>query len=177
MPSHLPNLPYIETERLIIRPFTLDDIEAAYIMNLDAAVSKLTGDGGVVSRAETARRIKEDVLGDYQKYGYGRLAVELKSEQKFIGFAGLKYLDDLDEVDLGYRFMKAYWGKGFATEAALACLDFGFNTLSLQRIIAWVLPANTASIHVLEKVGFHYEKEVEEDGLIARQFALEKEAS
>ena len=68
-------------------------------MNLDAEVSKYTGDGGVVSKEEIERRITENVLGDYKKYGYGRLAVELKEENKFIGFTGLKYLDDMDEVD------------------------------------------------------------------------------
>ena len=90
----------IETERLLIRPFSLDDIEASYAINLDAEVSKYTGDGGIVSKAEIERRIKEDVFVDYEKYGYGRLAVELKGENKFIGFTGLNYLDDLDEVDI-----------------------------------------------------------------------------
>ena len=65
----------------------------------------------VVSKKEIEQRIIENVFGDYKKYGFGRLAVELKSENKFIGFTGLKYLKEMDEVDLGYRFMKAYWGK------------------------------------------------------------------
>ena len=81
---------YLETDRLLLRPFTEQDIEPAYRMNLDRDVSAYTGDGGVVSREEIERRITEDVLGDYQKYGYGRLAVELKAEGSFIGFAGLK---------------------------------------------------------------------------------------
>ncbi len=101
----------IETARLILRPFTLDDIAPSYEMNLDARISKYTGDGGIVSLEETERRIKGDVLGDYAKYGYGRWAVELKCEKKFIGFAGLKYLDDLDEVDLGYRLLHDYGAK------------------------------------------------------------------
>jgi len=83
---------FIETERLLIRPFKMEDIEPSYVMNLDAEVSKYTGDGGVVSKKEIERRIVENVFGDYEKYGFGRLAVELKGENKFIGFAGLKYL-------------------------------------------------------------------------------------
>ena len=118
---------YIETERLILRPFELSDIEAAYELNLDREVSKYTGDGGVVSKQEIERRIVEHVLGDYKKYGYGRLAVEFKGESSFIGFAGLKYLDDLNEVDLGYRFAQKYWGKGIATEAGKACIKYGFK--------------------------------------------------
>lgn len=163
---------FIETERLLIRPFTRDDIEPAYLMNLDTDVSKYTGDGGVVSKEETERRIIEDVLGDYQKHGYGRLAVELKSEKTFIGFTGLKYLEDLKEVDLGYRFMKKYWGNGIATEAGKASINFGFEALGLDKIIAMVLPENQASIRVLEKLQFEYEKDFIEDNLLAKIYSL-----
>ena len=166
---------FIETERLIIRPFKMADIAPSYVMNLDTEVSRYTGDGGVVSKKEMERRIVEDVFGDYEKHGFGRLAVELKSENQFIGFTGLKYLEDMDEVDLGYRFMKAYWGKGIATESAKACLDLGFKTLGLDRIIAMVLPENLGSIRVLEKLNFEYEKDIIEDNLLARLYSLAKE--
>ena len=165
---------FIETERLLIRPFKMEDIEPSYAMNLDAAVNKYTGDGGIVSKKEIERRIVENVFGDYEKYGFGRLAVEIKGENKFIGFAGLKYLDDLDEVDLGYRFMKAYWGKGIATEAAQACVNLGFNTLDLKKLIAMVLPDNTPSIRVLEKLHFKFEKEIIEEEQLAKIYALHK---
>lgn len=164
----------IETDRLIIRPFKLEDIGPSYEMNLDAEVSKYTGDGGVVSKEEIERRIIENVFGDYEKHGYGRLAVELKSEGKFIGFTGLKYLEDMNEVDLGYRFMKEYWGKGIATESALASIKLGFEKLGLEKIIAMVLPENIASIRVLEKLNFNYEKEIIEDGLTAKVYVLLK---
>ncbi len=167
-----PNL-FIETERLLIRPFKMEDIEGAYTMNLDTEVSKYTGDGGVVSKKEIERRIVEDVFGDYQKHGYGRLAVELKEENKFIGFTGLKYLEDMKEVDLGYRFMKEYWGKGIATESARACVDLGFNSLGLNRMIAMVLPENSGSIRVLEKLHFNYEKEITEDDMLIKVYSLE----
>ena len=166
---------FIETERLLIRPFKMEDIEPSYIMNLDAEVSKYTGDGGVVSKEEIERRIVENVFGDYEKHGFGRLAVELKEENKFIGFTGLKYLEDMAEVDLGYRFMKEYWGKGIATESAQACVDLGFNTLGLERMIAMVLPENKGSIRVLEKLDFVYEKEIVEDNQLAKVYSLIKE--
>ena len=165
---------FIETERLLIRPFKMEDIEPSYKMNLDAEVSRYTGDDGVVSKKEIERRIIENVLGDYQKHGFGRLAVELKGENKFIGFTGLKYLEDMNEVDLGYRFMKKYWGKGIATESAQACVNLGFNTLGLKRIIAMVLPENKGSIRVLEKLNFEYEGEIIEDNQLAKIYALIK---
>ena len=164
----------LETERLLLRPFELTDIEPSYQLNLDAEVSRYTGDGGVVSKDEITRRITEDVFGDYQNYGYGRLAVELKSTQEFIGFAGLKYLPDWEEVDLGYRLMRKYWGQGLATEAAAACVEFGWESLGLDSMIGLVLPENVASINVLEKLGFSYEKDVLEDGLLAKKYVLRK---
>ena len=169
-----PNL-IIETERLLIRPFKMEDIEPSYIMNLDAEVSKYTGDGGIVSKKEIERRIVENVFGDYEKHGFGRLAVELKKVNKFIGFTGLKYLEDMDEVDLGFRFMKEYWGKGIATESAKACVNLGFNKLGLKRMIAMVLPENTGSIRVLEKLNFEFEKEIIEDNQLAKVYSLIKE--
>ena len=167
----------IETERLILRPHTLEDIVPSYHMNLDADVSKYTGDGGVVSLLEIERRIKKDVMGDYTKHGFGRFAVELKSEKKFIGFAGLKYLEDLKEVDLGYRLIKAYWGRGYATEASRASIEFGFNDLNLESIIAMVLPANTASINVLQKLGFGFDSHIEEDGMQVEKYLLKRQPS
>ncbi|MFB6342084.1 GNAT family N-acetyltransferase [Saccharicrinis sp. FJH62] len=165
----------IETDRLLIRPINLDDIEPAYAMNLDADVSKYTGDGGVVSRKEIERRIKEDVLGDYEKYGFGRLAVELKGENEFIGFTGLKYLQELHEVDLGYRLMKKYWGRGIATEAARASLKLGFDKLGLKKILALVLPENSASIRVLDKLKFSFEKNIFEDNHRVRVYSIYNE--
>ena len=153
----------------------MEDIEPSYTMNLDAEVSRFTGDGGVVSKEEIERRIFKNVFGDYEKHGFGRLAVELKGENKFIGFAGLKYLEDLDETDLGYRFMRKYWGKGIATEAAKACLNLGFETFDLDKIIAMVLPENTGSIRVLEKLNFEYEKDRIESNQLAKLFSLSKD--
>jgi ribosomal-protein-alanine N-acetyltransferase len=152
-------IPTLETPRLILRPHTLHDVEPSYQMMLDPEVGRYTGDGGSISLDEMRQRIKKHVLGDYEKHGFGRFAVELKATGKFIGFAGLKYLSHIDEVDIGYRFVRDQWGKGIATEAVNACLPYGFETLGLKRIIGLVMPANTASIRVLEKTGFQFEEE------------------
>lgn len=150
----------------------MDDIEASWQMNLDEAVSRYTGDGGVVSREELERRIKEDVLGDYQRVGYGRMAVVLKETGIFIGFAGLKYLEDLGETDLGYRLMSTHWGQGYATEACRAILEDGFPRWKLESVIALVLPENVGSVRVLDKLGFEREGEVLEEGLLAYLYRL-----
>lgn len=162
----------LRTDRLILRPFTIDDIDAAYKMNLDEEVSRWTGDGGVVGKEEIRRRIQEDVLGDYAKYGYGRMAVVLKETEEFIGFCGLKYLEDYEEVDLGYRLMSQYWGRGYATEACQVCLDYGFGQLGLYKIIAMVLPQNKASIRVLDKLGFQFQRDIVEGEDMALLYAV-----
>jgi len=161
---------HIETERLLIRRFSIEDIESSYRMNLDPEVSRYTHDGGVVSKSEIERRIIEDVMGDYEKHGFGRMAVELKKNGQFIGFTGLKYLEDMDAVDLGFRFMREFWGHGYATESSRASLNYGFTELKLEEILAFVLPRNSGSIRVLEKLGFEYSTEVVMDEIIARKY-------
>src|SRR5205823_10738173 len=81
-----------------------------------------------------------------------------KPTGEVIGFAGLKYLDDVNEVDLGYRFFKEHWGKGLATEASKPVVAYGFEVLRLHRIVGIADIENKASIRVLEKVGFRFEK-------------------
>lgn len=166
----------IETERLILRKYTLDDIEAAYQLNLDAEVSRHTGDGGVQSREAISERIHKDVFGDYEKHGFGRLAVIYKPDNVFIGFSGLKFLEDYQEVDLGYRFRRDYWGRGIATESGKASVQYGFDTLKLDHIIGLVYPENVGSVRVLEKLWFQWEKWVVEDGKDAGKYRLDRQS-
>ena len=163
----------IETDRLILRPFTMSDVEPSYQMNLDPRMTRYTNDGGVKSREQMHDTIKNNVLGDYAKYGFGRFAVDLKEENAFIGFSGLKYLPEEDQVDLGYRFRPDLWGRGIATESAIASLEFARNTLKLEQVVACILPDNKASHRILEKLGFIFSKEyVCEDELI-HEFSLD----
>ena len=168
------NLARFETKRLIIRPFTLNDVDAAYEVNRDPEISKYTGDGGPKSREEIERILRDRVLADYQKYGYGRYAVIHKETQENIGFSGLKYLPEMNEVDLGYRFSKKYWGNGIATESCHPFLEFGFNALKLKKIIGLVLPENIASIRVLEKLGFSFQKKLFDKDQEVLQYALKQ---
>jgi RimJ/RimL family protein N-acetyltransferase len=149
--------PILETDRLLLREFVMDDVEEFFRMVSDSDVTRYTGEGG--KTLEDARKgLEERVFHDYRKYGYGRWAAVYKPTGTVIGFAGLKYLDDVNEVDLGYRFFKEHWGKGLATEASRALVAFGFDTLRLKRIIGIADIENKASVRVLEKVGFQFEK-------------------
>jgi RimJ/RimL family protein N-acetyltransferase len=109
-----------------------------------------------ITDVEHARKIlNEVILPQYSLYNHGRWATHLKSSLEFIGWC-LKYLFETNEVDLGYRFMKEFWGNGYATEAASACIDYGFTRLNLNLIIGRALPENFGSIKVLEKCGMKY---------------------
>lgn len=147
----------IETERLILREITLEDKEALLKLHADPVVQKYTGEPVVKSMEEMTKAIEGRIV-NYKKYGYGRWATILKSGNQFVGWAGLAYLPEFDEIDIGYRFMPEYWGMGIATEASHAILAYGFDTLQLNRIIAIALPENKASIRVMEKIGMEFDK-------------------
>lgn len=147
----------IETERLFLRTFEDTEADAALILGLneDPEVTRYTGDP--MSRPEQARTVLQQViLPQYALYRHGRWAVHIRSDLQFIGWCGLKYRPELDEIDLGYRFVQTAWGKGYATEAAAASIRYGFEILGLQRITGRAMPGNTASCKVLEKCGMHY---------------------
>ena len=114
--------------------------------------------------------INEVIIPQYTLYNHGRWAVHLKDGLQFIGWCGLKYVAERNEVDLGYRFMKKFWGKGYATEAASASLKYGFDRLDIKQIIGRALPGNLASIKVLEKCGMQYLGDEYIDGLLHKTY-------
>lgn len=159
----------LETERLILRESVVSDAPDLFEMNSDPEVLKYTGDAAFRSVEETEELIRN--YKDYKKYGYGRWTTVVKATNEVIGFCGLKYLEDINETDLGYRWKKQHWGKGYATEAGRACLQYGFENLELEQIVAQVLEENNASIKVLEKIGMSYWKQLnteENPGLLYR---------
>ena len=143
----------LETERLLVREFIEDDAEWFFRLNTDPEVLRFVPDKALET-VEQARQILIDhPMADYRKHGFGRGACILKSTGENIGFAGLKYLEELGEVDVAYRLMPAYWGQGLATEAALASVRYGFADLGLKRIIGLAMPENIASIASWKKPG------------------------
>ena len=162
----------VETERLLIREFVEDDAEAFFAFNGDPEVMRYTGEP-LTESVDQARRMIRD-YSDYRERGYGRWAVVYKPDGRVVGFNGLKYLDDLDEVDLGYRFRTDYWGRGIATESSRAVVRYGFETLALDHIVGLVLPENTRSIRVLEKLGMTYTGMVDACNSRAQRWIVEK---
>lgn len=147
----------IETKRLLLREITLDDKEKMFQLHSNATVQKYTGEP-LIGSIEEMEQVIQTRIKSYDKYGYGRWATFLKNDMQFIGWAGLAYLPEFKETDLGYRFLPNYWGMGYATEASHAILTYGFDTLNLKRIIAIAMKENKASIKVMQKLGMKFDK-------------------
>lgn len=167
----------LETERLKLRKFEEGDYQAVYDFGSNDEVNKYTGEKGMTSIDEANDVIKNVWFEDYKKHGYGRLAAVYKPENKVIGFAGLKYLPEIDKTDIGFRFLPEYWGKGLATEASKAIIEYGFNELGLTEIIAIAMQKNIGSNKVLLKSGMELYKvgEYLGDGGSHNWYKIEKE--
>ncbi len=145
----------LSSERLLLKQMNIADAQDMFILNSDPEVIQYTGDVMFNSVDDALNLLKN--YDQYIKYKMGRLSLFDKVSGEYIGWCGLKYLEDRDQVDIGYRLLKKHWGKGYATEASRVCLDYGFNTLGLEEIIGSAMLANPASINVFKKLGMKYD--------------------
>lgn len=144
--------PDIRTERLGLRCFTPEDAGFLERLNSDPQVMRFMG--GPMSRAQTESMIDERILGYYALHpGLGIWATIARSSGACIGMHALNHVHGEDFVQVGYRLLPAFWGKGYATEMSIALLRYGFGTLGLGRIVAITDPDNAASLRVLAKCG------------------------
>lgn len=145
----------LSSERLLLKEMITADAENLFLLNSDPEVIQYTGDVMFHSIEDALNLIQN--YDQYEKYKMGRLSLFDKTSGEYIGWCGLKYLEEINQVDIGYRLLKQHWGKGYATETARICLDYGFNTLNLEEIIGTAMLENTASINVFKKLGMKYE--------------------
>jgi len=161
----------LETPRLLLRRFTEADAPLVYQLNSDPEVLQYLHEPLLEDEAHARKIIKEIILPQY-RHQLGRWATHRKEDGAFIGWCGLKYRPELDEIDLGYRFSKSYWGKGYATESARHVLEFGFHELRLPTITGRAHVENLASLKVLENIGMRYvQDEVVDDCPVKTYFA------
>lgn len=152
----------LTTDRLTMRPFRAEDGVLMYALNEDPEVLQYTGDVQFADVAAASVFLRD--YDQYEKYGVGRLVVVLKETGETLGWCGLKYHPAADEYDIGYRFFKQHWGKGYATESAKAAMKYGFETLKLDRIIGRARVENPASINVFNKLCMRFVEPYTEDG-------------
>jgi len=147
----------IETARLILHPFVADDLDEYHAqIYSDADVTRYLP-GGAPRPREGTKKVLDFAIQHGEEFGYTLWAVVDKTSEAFLGHCGLVRLYNGVEVEVAYAFGKAFWGQGYASEAARASLRFGFENAGLEQIIALAVPDNTASQRVMQKIGMHYQ--------------------
>lgn len=170
---------FAATARLILREMIPADAPGMFALDSDAEVQRYLGNQPITTIAEAREKILY-IRQQYKELGIGRWAVIEKATNNFVGWAGLKLVKErvnnhTDYYDLGYRFIKAYWGKGYASECAIASLDYGFNQLKPEAIYAWTEAGNEASNRVLEKTGLKLVETFSQNGVLHNWFKISRE--
>jgi RimJ/RimL family protein N-acetyltransferase len=167
----------LQTARLALRPFTLDD--AAFILELvnDPSFLRYIGDKGVRSEDDARRYLRDGPLASYARFGFGLYAVELTDGRAPIGMCGILKRDALPDPDLGFAFLPRHRSQGFALEAVSAVLADARARHGLTRILAITSLENARSIALLEKAGFRFDRlaRLSEGADEVRLFAREAE--
>lgn len=164
-------MPAIETDRLLLRMFGPEDLDELARLFSDPDVMRYVGEGQPVNREEADKAL-QSIIKHWQTHGFGRWAAVDKQTKEFVGFGGLRSLFGTPEVV--YHLDPAHWGKGLATELGRASLRFGFEDRQFDRIVAIAKPLNAASLHVLEKLGMHFEKEARYYDIDVVEYAINR---
>ena len=166
------SIPTFETQRLRLRPFVHGD--AFHLHQILAVEGVLryypSSDPPDLERVE---RLVARQLVHWEEHGYGWWAVDDKANEALIGWSGLQYLPDTDEIEIGYLLARPHWGQGLASEGARVGMDFGFSQLNIPTIIGIVHPENIASQRVLEKIGLVFQEEAEYFGMQCYKYLAE----
>jgi RimJ/RimL family protein N-acetyltransferase len=149
---------FLETERLVLRQFTEEDVDNLVELDSDPDVMHFINGGRPTPRHEIEGEVLPAFLGYYERFaGYGFWAAIEKSSGRFVGWFHFRPPKGdhphPDEVELGYRLVKSAWGKGYATEGSQALVDKGFADLGVHRVVAFTMVVNVTSRRVMEKAG------------------------
>lgn len=163
----------IRTDRLTLRPLYPHDGEVLHRIYQTEGVLRYFPN----PTAPSLERVERFIAGQqahWEKYGYGNWGIILQGGIEIIGWAGLQYLRELEETEVGFLLDRPWWGMGYATEAAYASLQFGFERIGLEHIIALVHPDNLASMRVIEKCGMGYIDTLQLWGIELKRYRSEK---
>ena len=150
---------FLETERLVLRRFTVADVDNLVSLDADPDVTHFITGGIPSSRAEIEDEVLPEFLAYYERFeGYGFWAAVERTTGEFLGWFHFRPRDEdsLDEAELGYRLRKSAWGKGYATEGSRALIRKGFTEFGVQRVVAEAVAVNVASRRVMEKAGLRF---------------------
>jgi RimJ/RimL family protein N-acetyltransferase len=165
----------LETERLILRRLTVEDGEFILELLNDPSWLRFIGNKGVRTLDDARDYITKSLVEMYERLGFGLYLTELKDEGVPAGICGLVKRDALEDVDIGFAFLPAFRGKGYAYESASAVMAYGKRSFGLNRMVAITSPDNYDSARLLEKLGFSFERMIKlsDDGEEVRLFAFD----
>ena len=173
-----------ETDRLKLRQFSLDDAASLHEILGQENVLRYFPNPNPPAFDKVEKFISAQ-LKHWEEHGFGWWALELREAHKglvdsdgnltLIGWNGLQYLPDTDEVEVGYLLARPYWGFGLAAEGARPALKIAFEQLDLAEVVGIVHPQNAASMRVLEKIGMSFTRQEEYFGMPARRYAIRRE--
>jgi RimJ/RimL family protein N-acetyltransferase len=169
-------IPTITTHHLILRAFTTEDVDPLHRILSTTDILRYFPNPGTPSRDKVEKLISAQ-LRHWDEHGYGWWAVEPRSKKQLIGWSGLQFLPETEEVEVGYLLDQAFWGRGLATEAAKACLQYGFENLNVKTIVAIVHPENVASQRVIEKLGMSFVDQAHYFGMDCYRYSVERPSS
>ena len=170
------DIPRLETDRLILRGWRAEDIDAYAAMVAHPDVSPfMTTSGKPMDRIEAWRHMAT-AAGHWVLRGFGIWALEEKDSGQFVGRTGLYYPDSWPGREVGYGLAREHWGKGYATEAVSAARDYAFETLGWDEIISIINPANTRSLAVAERAGETFKEEWKHGDYTLHVYALSRTA-
>jgi RimJ/RimL family protein N-acetyltransferase len=172
----------LETERLLLRDLSINDLEAMFKLDSNPDVHKYLGNNSITTKAAAEKNIAF-IIKQYKENGIGRFAVIEKSSGNFIGWSGLKFNKGKAEslngfenfIDIGYRLIPKYWQKGYGLESAIACLDYGFKTMNYNIIYGAAQTKNIGSNKILQKIGLQFINEFKEDNEQVNWYQLKKD--
>ena len=145
---------HCETERLLIRPTDLTDVDFLYRLMNTPKWLHFIGDRNIHSPEDAAEYIKERTMAQLERLGYGNFTVIRKSDNERIGTCGLYDRPGMEGIDLGFAFLPEYEKQGYAYETAVCVRDAAFGVFNIPGLKAITLPENTSSQRLLEKLGF-----------------------
>jgi ribosomal-protein-alanine N-acetyltransferase len=167
---------HLETARLRLRPFQPEDAPLAYAWLTDPEIMRYMPTGQDFTLEQVEARLARYIAHQAQ-HGYSRWLIFDRASGEAIGDAGLLYLPATGEAELGYRLIKSGWGRGLATEAAQAWLQFAFDRLGLAEVIAFSHPDHHASVRVMEKLGFGFLRHDQMSGMEVVVYGMRKPVS
>lgn len=163
----------LETRRLVLRPLSEVDLSPLHHISNEPLVRRYLWDDEPVSMAQI-QSIYAQSVREFAEKGLGLFSIRSRGEEQLLGLCGFRSLENTGEIELAYELSPEWWGRGLATEASRACLQYAFEEVGLERVMAGVEPQNVASKRVLEKLGMKYAGEIVPDHPGTPYFALSR---